>query len=384
MKPLFRKIALITLAVQSLVSCSYLNSVKANREFYLEKKWIRSSQKTESYESRKINSASPVMHNSLLISANSVDGVVAMDKNTIATAWRFEVPYGVQAELSISDNKLYVAGRDMNIYCLNANTGELIWKFNTKSENLSKPYVDSGVVYILSSNNVLYAIHAITGKVIWHYTRINTASFTIRGASSPVVLGDKLFLGFSDGFFLALNKADGSVVWERQLSTNFRFKDIDSSPVLDGNTLYIGAYDGNMYALDLSGSIIWQYPEGSHSSPQLAGDKIVYSTSNGKIISLDKKTGKLIWEIKDRNWEGIYGPVSVHKNIVMATHTNGPVVLYSLTDGRYLAHYDPGQGAYSNIVAVGKDEYLFISNAGNIHSFQAGWRKAAEKMHWVK
>ena len=123
---------------------------------------------------------------------------------------------------------------------------------------------------------------------------------------------------------LALNRADGSVVWEKTLSDGVPHEtghstasQASNSPVTDGGHIF--AYFGSrgLYCLDMNGKEVWKkdFGEmqtrnefGEGSSPALHGDTLVVvwdHEGQSFIVALDKNTGEERWR-KDRdeqtNW----------------------------------------------------------------------------------
>jgi outer membrane protein assembly factor BamB len=78
---------------------------------------------------------------------------------------------------------------------------------------------------------------------------------------------------------------------------------VDSSPVISNGSVFFGnsptyTSEGMFFALKTStGEKIWQFDLGSYStgSPGVSDEAVYVATSNGKLLSLDKLTGKQNW-----------------------------------------------------------------------------------------
>ena len=114
---------------------------------------------------------------------------------------------------------LYFGANDGYFYAIKAQSGQIQWTFPTKSEILGKPFVHANFVYFVT-NNTLYALEKNTGHQKWLYTRPNTLELTIRTASRPFIHDSVLYVGFTDGSFVALDSQNGQLKWEQQLSGN--------------------------------------------------------------------------------------------------------------------------------------------------------------------
>ncbi|MEM7144536.1 MAG: PQQ-binding-like beta-propeller repeat protein [Verrucomicrobiota bacterium] len=156
-----------------------------------------------------------------------------------------------------------------------------------------------------------------TTNVVWK------ASLPGEGHSTPIVLGDKVVLTYSDDVsevqsVLCLRRADGSVLWERQLFQGNLAKKIHKknthatpSPTSDGERVYVSFYnDGavQLTALSLADGLpIWQVTAGPFKelfnfgyapSPLLYGNTVIVSSDykrGGFLVAYDKGTGREIW-----------------------------------------------------------------------------------------
>jgi len=158
---------------------------------------------------------------------------------------------------------------------------------------------------------------AIPGKgfstpIVWDkYVFVTTAIPKEGGASSATV--PYIFK------VMALNRADGKVLWEKTVAEegvqdgiHQTASHISNSSVTDGNYLY--AYFGSrgLFCLDFKGNIIWKRDFGQMqkrnnfgegSSPALYGNRIVVQWDHegqSAIFCVDKNTGKDLWK-KERD-----------------------------------------------------------------------------------
>ena len=159
------------------------------------------------------------------------------------------------------------------------------------------------------------------------------------GLSSPIVWGDRLFLTTAvptgervenppapvggDGVVPdevlsyevhALNRKDGSTVWERSVLTEAPHEGhhpdgawASGSPVTDGEVLIAFFGSRGLYAFDLDGKELWnrdfgdmrtRLGFGEGSSPALHGDRVFViwdHEDDSFIVALDKNSGEEIW-----------------------------------------------------------------------------------------
>src|SRR5262249_1446274 len=141
----------------------------------------------------------------------------ALRRDDGAQVWRKPIAGGVSSRpLYLPDTgTVYVGGDDGVIYALVAATGEERWNFHAKGPVTGTPVLDEGFIYVPSGENRVYAVDAVSGAWRWQYDREAPESFTIRGVSSPLVYGGRVYVGFSDGYIAVLNARTGDAVWAR-------------------------------------------------------------------------------------------------------------------------------------------------------------------------
>lgn len=103
-----------------------------------------------------------------------------------------------------------------------------------------------------------------------------------------------LFRGKADlsGRFDSELPSAPNLLWS--VSTGTRTK---SSPVISDGTLFFGNDKGTLTAVSSDGKIKWQYEAGNliEAAPLVFGNKVIVGLNDGKLIAVDKVTGKLIW-----------------------------------------------------------------------------------------
>ncbi|MDA1165870.1 MAG: PQQ-binding-like beta-propeller repeat protein [Planctomycetota bacterium] len=152
-----------------------------------------------------------------------------------------------------------------------------------------------------------------------------------RGASSPVVFGNRIFLTAFSGYgltfedpgdkanlklhVLCFERDSGKLMWDKSLSAssasqNFSQRVADhgyatGTPATDGEAVY--AYFGvsGVVAYDMDGNLMWQADVGSGtagfgsaSSPVIHREMVYVNASieSQTLFAFDKKTGKEVWK----------------------------------------------------------------------------------------
>jgi outer membrane protein assembly factor BamB len=152
-----------------------------------------------------------------------------------------------------------------------------------------------------------------------------------KGLSSPIVVGDRIFVTCSSGFrddrlhVICINANDGSKRWERQFTATGRTSHHPKTPVAaptpasDGKRVYALYSSNDLICLDLDGNLEWvrgltyDYPNASNSlgmasSPVVIGDTVIAQVENDSeslATGVDVATGISRWTSirpKKANW----------------------------------------------------------------------------------
>lgn len=165
----------------------------------------------------------------------------------------------------------------------------LVWKINALGGGDSTPSVAGGRIYGMShrgADEFVWALAEKDGKEIWA-VRVAPAHATSwpqskEGPSAtPTVDGDRLYVMGLAGNVVCLQAADGKIIWQRNLKTDFNGRspmwDFRESPLVDGERVICtpGGAETTMVALNkLTGETIWKtlVPDrGTGAGPQNPG-----------------------------------------------------------------------------------------------------------------
>jgi outer membrane protein assembly factor BamB len=117
--------------------------------------------------------------------------------------------------------------------------------------------------------------------------------------ATPIVIGDRVYASSSSGGVYALDKTTGLVRWRLP----FWDAALPSSTgnvgglASDGKTLYVSVADLGVYAIDLSGNVIWRVGArggGEPAAPMIFGDLLLYSLAGEGLFLADRKTGETL------------------------------------------------------------------------------------------
>ena len=192
------------------------------------------------------------------------------------------------------------------------------WRFTggAQGNNLTSPVIVGNTVYYSTrasaqQGGIVYALDARTGARKWAFpTDINGIPGGSYFTTTATYDKGRLYIGSSGGALYVLDAATG-----KEVGGPFQLgRRIESAPVVENNTIYFGCNDGTFYALDAqTGEKRWTKMdvrsrrtvgyaytagEGISSAPLLAGDMMLFQTSDNQVHGLKQATGAFRWKTR--------------------------------------------------------------------------------------
>jgi len=187
-----------------------------------------------------------------------------------------------------------------------------------------------------------------------------------QGNSSPIVWGDHVFLQSADTtgkerYLICLSANDGKILWTRAVPGSKAYIHqlntwASSTPCTDGQFVYALFWDGSavaIYAFDFQGNQIWKRELGGFTSQHGPGaspivhdgmvfflfdqDNDYWLTPSSKLVALDAKSGKTVWEAQRRAFRACYSTP-----FVLEDPSRLPELIVASTAG--IAAYQPQNG----------------------------------------
>lgn len=273
---------------------------------------------------------------------------------------------------------------------------QLLWHYDGLGEGHSSIAVSSaGKLYVTGMTDgkgYLYAFDA-NGKLSdkkeygpeWDKSYNGT-----RGTVTPD--NGKLYLISGMGEVVCFNESDLSIVWKRNMMTDFDGKNITwgicESPLVVGDKLIAcpGGQTNNIVAFDKNtGELIWSCAGdgelSAYCSPVYLADQQmpqIVTMMQNHIIGVDIATGAKLWSFEQINRHGVHPNVPVYAdNMLLCTsgYGKGSVMLRLTDGGRNVEKVWDAPQLDSRIGAMVKvGDYAYGSGDANRFWFCADWK----------
>jgi outer membrane protein assembly factor BamB len=220
-----------------------------------------------------------------------------------------------------------------------------LWAFNGGKLIEFQPVLANGRLFVLKNDGRALALSAQTGRIRWR-KRIGALA-----ASAPATGGASVYFVVNAGGYggiagagpakvVAVNRRSGRIRWSKRLGAAS-----ESSPLVVGERVYLGSQSGAVYALSAhSGRILWRYQAGGpvKSALSFAKGRLYFGDYGGSVTALRARNGSVAW--RTGGGGQIYATPAVAFGRVYVGSKSGSVSAYSAGSGRRLWSY--GTGAY--------------------------------------
>lgn len=216
---------------------------------------------------------SPAVSGNRLVVADAAGIIRCFNWSTGVLAWTYDTKTTLYASPSIKDGKIFIGGMDQQVYCLQLSDGTCLWKKRLDGSIMAGVQVTDAAVYVATCVNPrIHALDPTDGRILW-------SSSTLSGhvEASPLVVGNRLYIGSWDGYVNAFSLSTGASLWRSKVGNNRYFSAASQTPLLiQGNVfLSIPTNSGaNMLALDtLTGNLSWKSTENLSQSIGISEDR---------------------------------------------------------------------------------------------------------------
>jgi len=293
--------------------------------------------------------AAPVVINGIVFIGSWEGNFYALNETNGKPIWSYPTGPVNRVSATVDEGKVFVGTQSGIVYCLDLE-GNLIWNFTTEYNPwLNQPApvwsslnFDEEKVYFLTYGGFFYALNRSDGKIVW--SGHPTATWTLE-QSSPALYEGVVYFGSIDSWVYALNASDGSLIWKFDTDGS-----IAASPTVFENRVYIGSSDSNFYCIDaMNGSLMWKFTaEGPiYSVGAVFDGKVFFSIrwpgfygDGGKLYALNASDGTLFWNATFEKRVDKCGPIVVDGKVfvgaIYPASDESIIHALNMTDGALL------------------------------------------------
>lgn len=271
--------------------------------------------------------------------------------------------------VSVLGNRLFTTGdgsQNSHVLALNVTDGQIIWTSSSLGKRgggpegpQGSPALDGDAVYALSQFGDVVCFDAATGQERWRKSLTKDFGGAVPSwnySESPLLDGDKVVCtpGGARGALVALNKRDGTVLWQCKEFTDPAHHSSLVAATIDGVPQYIQLTAKSVAGVDAkTGALLWQAERAGKTAvvpTPIYSDHHVYVTSGYGV-------GCNLFEV--RKTDGSFKASQVYAEKEIANHHGGVIKLgdhvygYSDTGGWVCQEFKTGKTVWKN-KGVGK------------------------------
>ena len=341
-------------------------------------------------DSKQRLAASPVVGGGQLFVMDTAGTVHAFDAQTGQRRWStaFSIKGDGQSSIygggaSFADGRVYITTGLGEGAALDAKDGSIVWKVKPAGPLRGSPTIAFNSVFVMTMDNQVYSLNAADGASLWNEAA-SSGQTGVFGVAAPAAGQGTIVAGFSTGELVAYRYENGRQLWSdalarTSLSTTVGvLTDIDADPIIDRGRVFALGQGGRMAAYELvTGQRIWELNLAGISTPAIAGDWIFTLTDDGKLLCIQRATGKVRWltqlaryenEKKKKNPIFWTGPVLAGNRLWFA-NSNGQVYSAGIEDGAPVSFAELKEPVTLAPIVAGGTLYI-LDDSGKVSAFR--------------
>lgn len=285
-----------------------------------------------------------------------------------------------------------------------------VWK-RELGEGYSAVLAENGRLYTMyrcgDDKETIIALEASSGKTIWEYKSDSkphpehVMQFGGGPRATPAIDGDRLYAIGVSGTMYCLNKGDGKLIWTKEMWKDFGGNVLNhgysSSPLVykDLVIVFVGGAGHGVAALNKSdGSTVWQKLdyENSFSSPKIIsfeGSDQLLGLMQKALVAMNPRTGELLWEFKpdvEFNYHAtqpIWGPDNILFVPSVSAGANGLKLVKNGDKVEVQKLWNSMKVRFEHVVGVGGKDFVYgCSGGGNGPAFMTATDIRTGKLLW--
>lgn len=316
----------------------------------------------------------PALDRDMIFAASANGTVVAVNRASGDVAWRVRSDRTISGAVGAGFGLVLFGTREAEVVALDQFSGRELWRTSVSSEVLSTPQTNGTIVALQTVDGKLIGLDAVTGKQNWIYES-TVPALTLRGSSSPVISGNVVISGFSNGMVAAVNASNGFLLWEERVAVPQgrydieRVIDVDGELLLAGNTVFASSYQGNLMAFDVqSGRIVWGKDASSYHGIAQGFGNTYYVDDKSQVVAIRNNSEDVVWENTGLRLRKITAPRTIG-NYVAVADFEGYLHLLSQVDGHFVARTRVDNDGVRGNMVVDNDTVYVFGNSGRLAAY---------------
>jgi outer membrane protein assembly factor BamB len=298
--------------------------------------------------SAKISGEQPKLRLGLTLAADNEHVFVANHKGTVEAlalgsgkrVWSTALKVPLSGGPTLGNGMVGVGSSKGEVILLSATDGRVLWRIRINSEILAGPAIGTDVVVVRTVDGKMHGLALKDGTENWVVDQ-QVPKLSLRGTGTPLLSGDLAITGFDNGRVVAVNRGNGTTVWDTAVGQSHgntelaRLIDVDAPVVVEGDDLFTVAFQGRVAHIERdTGQLLWTRDLSSYHGLALDPNSVYVSTADGSVVRLDRKNGTEQWTQKALARRQLTEPVVYGGYVVVA-------------DGGGVIHWlDPGSGEF--------------------------------------
>lgn len=225
------------------------------------------------------------------------------------------------------------------------------WSVNTHALIEFPPAIANGVAYVINKFGNGKAVRLSDRKVLWEVNVHPSDHGKPTDVTAPVYHQGRVYGAFLDGDVAAGDAENGKRVWVRRLSGH-----LESSPLAIGETLYLGTDTTDVIALRTSdGGTRWRFnsPGAIKASPSFHDGRVFVADYEGSMFALEAESGKPAWrtnttKVPPFGRGGFFSSPAIGFGNVYAGRDDGTVFAFDEKTGKVAWSFDTGGQVYGS------------------------------------
>ncbi len=255
--------------------------------------------------------------------------VAALNAKTGELLWKTPVEAPIHAAPTVSGGRLFVVSTDNELLTLDTATGALGWNYQALVEparilEATSAAISGDTVIAGFASGELIALRTGNGNDIWsevlsRASRTNALSEIRDIPGRPVIYKGDVFAVSHSGVFAATDLRTGTARWSLPVSGI-------STPLPVGDVVYVVSKPGEVICVSReNGQVYWivdmnkdrkKKQRAAWSGPILASNRLIVVSSTGELVALNPKTGAVEKTVK-LGTPALLAPIAVNDTLYL-------------------------------------------------------------------